>query len=223
MKKLLVLIIIALSGPSMAQIGVSGGGTFMKGFGQPRPWGGLHFGLEIPRDDAVSFYGRVTHHFRQSNRDSIYTNAIARDVTTSPYAIQVAGQSSMNYTMLEGGTRYYIGDGYDFGWAAYGGTNMMLIFNGVKTQYYGYDEELYELQPGSDRKGSIFSFGFGLAGGGKYTMENVGTIYFDLSLSYLIFGQASNSMAETQFYQDYGLFSPLLFNFALGFRRDLVF
>lgn len=222
MKKILIILSIMLGGSSFAQLGVNAGTSMLKGFGQPRPWGGLHFGIEIPRDDAVSIYGRVTHHFKQQNQDSIYTNAIARDVSTTPYTIQVSGVSSMNYTVIEGGTRYYLGDGYDFGWAAYGGTNLSLIFNGVKTQYFNFDETLYELQSGADRKGTIFSLAFGLGGGVKYSMEEIGTLYFDLGLNYVIFGQASNETAYIQLQQD-GLYRSLLFNFNLGFRRDLTF
>ncbi len=222
MKNLLIILMVFVGGTSFAQIAVNAGGSMLKGFGQPRPWGGLHFGIEIPRDDAVSIYGRVTHYFKQVNQDSLLTNAIAREVTTTPYTIQVSGLSSMNYTVLEGGTRYYLGNGYDFGWAAYGGTNLALIFNGVKTQYFNFDETLYELQSGSDRKGTIFSLAFGLAGGVKYTMEDIGTLYFDMGLNYVIFGQASNDMAALQFSSS-GLYRPLLFNFNIGFRKELTF
>lgn len=221
MKKLLILLTITLCGTTYAQVGLSVGTNMLKGFGKPRPWAGLHFGMEIPRDDAVSIYGRVSQYLKQNNQESFLTTAIARDVSTVPYTVSVEGLSSMNYTILEGGTRYYLGDGYDFGWAAYGGSNMMLIFNTVKTEYTGFDETLYELQNGSERKGSIISFGFGLGGGVKYSMEEVGTFYFDAVLNYVIFGQASNQMAaDTQFYQS-GLYSPLIFTFNLGFRRDL--
>lgn len=223
MKRLLILLAIAISGTSFAQVGVSAGTNVLKGFGKPRPWAGVHLGLEIPRDDAVSIYGRVSHYLKQENQESFLTTATARDFSTTPFTVSVEGLSSMNYTILEGGTRYYLGDGYDFGWAAYGGSNMMLIFNKVTTQYSGYDETLYELQEGSDRTGSIISFGFGLGGGLKYSMEEVGTFYFDAVLNYVIFGQASNTMATTQFNPSGGLYSPLIFTFNLGFRKDLNF
>lgn len=222
MKKLLVILVLAMAGNSFAQIGVSAGGSMLKGFGKPRPWGGIHFGIEVPRDDAISIYGRVTQHFKQENQDSISTTVIARDFNTSPYTKLVSGISSMNYTVIEGGTRYYLGDGYDFGWAAYGGSNFSLIFNTVKTNYQDFDETLYEFQDGSSRKGSIFSLAFGLGGGAKYSLEEVGTFYFDLGLSYILLFQPSNAMAQAQFNSN-GLYSPLLFNFNLGFRRDLNF
>jgi len=222
MKKfLVVLVMIALGGTATAQVGISGGGSMLKGFGTPGVWGGLHFGLEIPRDDAISIYGRLAHHFARSGQDSIFTSAIANDVTTTPYVIDVNGVSRMNYTTLEGGTRYYLGDGYDFGFAAYGGSNLMLIFNGVRNRFDNFDQTEYTLidNSGGDR-GSIFSLAFGLSGGMKYSLEEIGTFYFDLSLNYVIFGQASNDAAAQQFAQG-GLYQPLIFTFNAGFRRDI--
>ncbi|MBL4862513.1 MAG: hypothetical protein JKY09_05800 [Crocinitomicaceae bacterium] len=221
MKNSILVVALLVSGGLFAQVGINAGGSLLKGFGQPKPWGGIHIGVEIPRDDAISIFGRVTHHLKQNNKDSLFTSAVARDITTTPYTIPVSGISSMNYTILEGGTRYYLGNGYDYGWAAYGGTNLMLIFNGVKTKYSPYDEALYELQDGADRKGAIVSFAFGIGGGVKYTMTGVGTIYFDTNISYIVFGTASNAMASQQFAES-GLFSQLLFNFNLGFRKDLL-
>ncbi len=219
MKKFLVFIAIALSGTSFAQVGVSAGGNMLVGFGAQRTWGGLHIGLEVPRDDAVSIYGRISHYFPQSGRDSIATFATARDITTSPYTISVNGVSRMNYTTIEGGTRYYLGDGYDFGWAAYGGSNLMLIFNGVRNRYADFNETLYELDDGGAQRGTIFSLAFGLGGGLKYSVENAGTFYFDMSLAYVILGQASNQVAQQA--ANVGLYSPLLFSFNMGYRRDI--
>ncbi|XOV67254.1 MAG: hypothetical protein ACFHU9_16685 [Fluviicola sp.] len=220
MKKFLVLMAIALGGTSFAQVGVNGGGNMLVGFGSQRVWGGLHMGLEIPRDDAVSIYGRLSHYFSRSGQDSIYASAVARDISTTPYVINVAGVPRMNYTTLEGGTRYYLGDGYDFGWAAYGGSNLMLIFNGVRNRYENYDESLYELQDSGAQRGTIFSLAFGLGGGLKYSMENVGTVYFDLALAYVLLGQPSNELA-TNVANNSGLWSPLLFTFNMGYRRDI--
>lgn len=220
MKKILVLIAIALSGTGFAQVGVSAGTDMLVGFGAQRTWGGIHIGLEIPRDDAISMYGRVSHYFAQSSVDSITTSAIAKDVSTNPYIVDVKGIARMNYTTIEGGTRYYLGDGYDFGWAAYGGSNLMLIFNGVRNRYDDFDETLYNLQTTGAQRGAIFSLGFGLGGGVKYSLENVGTFYFDMSLAYIIFGQASNAAAAAQFSTG-GLYRPLLFTFNLGYRRDI--
>ncbi len=211
---------IALSGTSFAQVGISAGTNMLVGFGAQRTWGGLHFGLEIPRDDVISLYGRVSHYFARSSMDSIYNSAIAKDpINTTPFSVPVSGVARMNYTTLEGGTRYYLGDGYDFGWAAYGGSNLMLIFNGARNRYEDFDDVLYELDGGAPQRGTIFSLGFGLGGGVKYSVENLGTFYFDLSLAYILLGQASNTVANQV--ASTGLYQPLLFTFNVGYRRDI--
>lgn len=220
MKKLVLLLALLTSGTLSAQIGVSGGGSLLKGFGRPKPWGGLHVMVEVPRDDQTSYFGRITHHFKQYSPDSTSATIIARDITnTFPTTQSIGAISSMNYTILEGGVRYYLGNGYDFGWAGYGGTTMMLIFNGVKTDYSDFDQGLYELDQGYGRKGSIVSFAFGLAGGVKYTAPGVGTFYFDTNLAYIVYGIPSN---ETALYGSNGLYTQLLFNFNLGFRKDIL-
>jgi hypothetical protein len=217
MRGLVLILALFLAGSVSAQVGITAGGSVLKSFGVPKPWGGLHFGFEVPRDDQVSIYGRVTHHFKQNSADSIFTTAIAKDVTTSPYTMSVSGVSSMNHTILEGGTRYYIGNGYDYGWAAYGGSNLMLIFNTVKNDFQDYDQVLYTLGDDMERKGSIVSFGFGLGGGVKYTITGVGTMYFDTNLNYIVVGLPSNNTAAST-----DLWRQLIFNFNLGFRKDIL-
>lgn len=219
MKIIALIATLMLSGAVSAQLGITAGGSLLKGFGQPTPWGGLHIGVEVPRDDAVSIYGRVTHHFKQKSKDSSLVPVIANELTTIPYSYNINGISSMNYTMIEGGTRYYLGNGYDFGWAAYGGTNIMLVFNTIKMEYEGYDEVAYTISGGAERKGSIVSLGFGLGGGVKYSMPAIGTFYFDTGLSYLIAGLSSNQLASDQ---SSFFYSPLFFNFNLGFRKDIL-
>lgn len=218
MKLITVIFALCLTGTVSAQAGISVGASMLNGFGRPTPYGGFHLGVEVPRDDAVSIYARLTHHFKHKTAGTdIQLYAI--ELTTLPFLANVGTTSSFNYTMLEGGTRYYIGNGYDFGWAGYGGTNIMLAFNSVKTDVDEYNETLYESADDYRGKGSIVNLGVGLSGGVKYTIAGVGTPYFDIGVSYIIMAMASNTIAN-----DGALVhaSPLLFNFSLGFRKDLI-
>ena len=214
MKNILVIILIVLSGTLNAQVSVNGGASMLVGFANPGPWGGIHVGLEVPRDDAVSFYGRFTHHFRNSG-DSIGALLVPKTDVTLPW-LTVGSSPSMDYNILEGGTRYYLGNGFDYGFAAYGGSCIMLVFNSVKAKYDGFDETNYEVDQSSRYNGSIFSLGFGLGGGVKYSSGRLGTFYFDLNIAYMIFAQGSN----TGIYG--GLYNPLIFNFNLGWRKDIL-
>lgn len=214
MRKYLVIIALLVAGNVSAQVSFNAGSSTLKGFGTDKWFTGLHVGIEVPRDDAMSFYGRYTHHFSRTG-DSTLVSAVATETSTTPYLIQVMSSSTMNYNIFEGGTRYYLGDGFDFGFAGYGGTSFMIVYNKVKTKYEDFDETLYEIDGSTSRNGGIFSIGAGLLGGVKYTVPRIGTFYSDFSISYMLLGQASESSVYT------GLYSNLFFGINVGYRRDL--
>lgn len=229
MKKFLLLIMLIFAGSIYAQqLSIHGGGSMLLGFKAPGPWGGLHLGLEIPRDDAISFYGRYTHLFarKTSEENAVGLKSIKFDSFGNPLLAEgdlflpaATANYAMDYNILEGGTRYYIGNGFDYGWAAYGGSSIMLIFNSVKQKDPSdYNEEFYAVDEtfANDRSGSIFSLGFGLAGGVKFSSGRAGTFYLDLGLAYMIFAQGSTDQVSAAQY------NPLIFNFALGYRRDIL-
>ncbi len=217
MKKAIVIFGLILTGISAsAQVGLSGGFNVLKGFGIPKPFVGLHLGVEIPRDDENSLYGRISFYGKQQEDIKSLTYVTAINPSTNPYSLNVGYRNSMNYTVLEGGNRYYIGDGYDSGFGGYGGGTVMVIFNSVKRKYDDYDQTLYVLPATELSKGSIFNLGFGLNGGLKYTFAGVGSIYGDASFGYVILGQASNTTASST-----NLYSNLIFNFNFGFRKEL--
>jgi len=211
----LVLALLILGNYSNAQFGLSGGVSMLKGFGIPQPFVGFHIGGELPRDDQNSIYGRISFYAKQTETISSTTMLTANDLLTIPYNINVAYKSSMNYTVLEGGNRYYIGDGYDSGFGAYGGGNFMIMFNSVKRNYDDYDETKYSLPVTETPRGSIFSVAFGLNGGVKHTFAGVGTLYGDAGFGYVLIGKPSNGTAQTT-----NLYSNLLFTFSIGFRKE---
>jgi hypothetical protein len=215
--KYLVVVVILLIGSTaaQAQFGVSGGMSVLKGFGVQKPYIGMHFGGEIPRDDQISLYARLSLYARQQEPTNGFTIVTATDFTTVPYSQTISYSSTFNYTIVEGGTRYYIGNGYDSGFGAYGGSTVMLAVNSVKRRYDDYDQAKYELPSSELSKGSIFNLGFGLGGGLKNTFAGIGTVYFDMNLAYMILSTASNSTA-----QNTSLYAPLLFSFNFGFRKE---
>ena len=215
MKNIIVIIIIAMSSFGNAQVGISAGTSMLLPFKQGvKPYAGFHIGVEIPRDDQMSIYGRYTHHFSQNTPFTYSLFATPININDGLQYISVEANPSMNYNMLEGGARYYLGDGFDYGWAGYGGTNVMLILNKVKGNYGDFDDALYQIELAQRVDGSLFCLGAGLGGGVKYSDARIGTFYFDLNLNYIIFAYPSSSNMNTS------LFSPLIFNFNLGYRRD---
>ena len=216
MKNLILVIVIFLTGSVFGQVSMTAGGSTLFGIiRDAKPWGGFHIGLEIPRDDQTSFYIRYTHHFKQHMKDSTFAWLTPKDPLNFEYPV-INGLTSVNYNIIEGGTRYYLGDGFDFGWAAYGGTNVMFIVNSIKDNYDDYDEALYALDDMYRYSGTFFWIGAGLGGGVKYTAPRYGTFYLDLNLNYILIGQPSTPVP------DLSLISPLIFNINLGYRKDLI-
>lgn len=218
MIKKIVLVFIGMSAfYSFSQFGISGGVSMLKAFGTPKPYIGFHLGGELPQDDQNSFYGRISFYAKQLStiENATYVEAI-NPMTTFPSTMTVPFKNSMNYTIIEGGRRYYIGDGYDSGFGGYGGAKFMAIFNTVKRIYGDYDQTKYRLTSTEFPKGSIFNLGVGFGGGVKYTLAGIGTVYLDIDAAYIIYPIASNSTASGT-----DLYSPLLFSFNLGFRKDI--
>lgn len=215
MKNYILLLVVFISSIAGAQVSINGGASMLLGFSEPGPWGGIHIGVEVPRDDAVSIYGRFTHHFRRTG-DSIQQPIFANDPLLVPGVLTINSAPTMDYNIIEGGTRYYLGNGFDYGFAAYGGSCIMLVFNSVKAKYDGFDESLYYLDDTYRYEGTIFSLGLGLGGGMKYSTARFGTYYFDLNLAYMIFAQGSNANIAAD------LYNPLIFNFNLGWRKDIL-
>lgn len=223
MKNLITLLAIMITLSGYSQVSILGGMNLLKSFSPDRPYGGFHLGLEIPRDDAISIYGRYSHYFSQSGVEVFTPQDYAiyiepRDPMSGLVGEYIGVTPRMNYHIIEGGTRYYLGNGFDYGFAAYGGSNLMVMFNKVKLDYDPYDEVNYVVSDdySAFSEGSIFSLGFGLGGGVKYTMAPYGTFYFDANVNYLILGQPSSNRVYG------GMFRQLLFAFNLGYRKDFM-
>lgn len=219
MKSILItLLIIFLGATTFAQTGISGGMSLIKAFGVPKAYPGLHFGFEIPRDDEVSYFARITATLANpiEGYDSTRVEAIDPS-TTFPGVLDIDFQPTYNYINIEGGTRYYLGSGYDYGFSVYGGSLFMLSINSIKARYGDYDESKYTLPDGFDTKGRILGLNLGLNAGVKNHFS-FGMLYFDITFAYSLFAIPNNALAQSVGGQN---FSPLNFAFNLGFRKDL--
>ena len=215
-----VLLIVAFN--LQSQVSLSLGSGVLQGFGVPKLFFGFHGGFELPRNNDVTLYLRMGYFLPRKEDDVMTSNLTAKDLTASPYNLSVNYLTSTNYTTIEGGTRYYLGNDYDNGFSVYGGSNFMLIINSVKRNYEKLDvtgqytwENDYELPASEEVKGTILSLALGLQGGIKYTIPAKGTIYADITGNYTLFGKASNESVSTS------LYAPMVFIFNVGYRKDL--
>lgn len=213
-----LIIVLLVSCNTFSQTGISIGGSIISGFGNRNKLPGINLGIEIPSDNETSLFIRASFSTRSTYSESVLFQAI--DPLTFPVVKSGVCDFKNGMFNLEGGTRHYLGEGYDSGLALYGGYIFMLNTNGVvRKEATGVDETKYEFvnsvgEPYS-KKGRIVSLNVGLNVGFKKHI-GVGMVFFDVSAAYSILGLSSNNLAN-----EYGTFSPLIFAFNLGFRRDL--
>lgn len=218
MKIISFLILVLISCHAYTQTGIAVGGTLINGFGSQKNLPGISLGVEIPRDNESSLFIRSSFTTRSTTSESVLFQAI--DPLTSPVVKNGVCDFKNGIFNLEGGTRYYFGEGYDSGLALYGGTIVMMNTNGVvRREATGVDETKYEfvnsLGNPYTKKGRIISLNIGVNVGIKKHI-GVGMVFFDVTAAYSLLGLSSNDLAK-----DYGTFSPLIFAFNIGFRRDL--
>jgi len=220
MKRYLAIIAIFISVGANAQVGVTGGASFLKGFGVDGLYKGLHLGVEVPRDDMVSFYGRMIVTLPNYYTDTMQAAAI-NPATTFPSQVFASTKFGSSYMNLQAGTRYYLGNGYDYGFSAYGGSIFELTTMGVtRHNQESIDESKYVFvdshgEPVSDTRGRVLGFSLGLNAGVKYNLP-FGLFYFDITGSYLVFGFSSNQLAAS-----YNSMAPLSFGFNFGFKKEI--
>lgn len=215
-----ILLFSFLVGDFFSQISANAGMGSLKGFGAKKTFFGFNLGLEYPRSNQATLYGRISYYIPRNEDDSTQAYASAISTTTFPYQLQRNYTISTGYLTIEGGTRYYLLNGYDNGFSFYGGSTLLLCVNNIKKKFadwdYPYDEAEY--QNYGDSKGTILNLGIGLQGGLKYTFPGSGTIFFDFSGNYLVVRKGSNDVIyETT---NYPFDSALLFTFNLGIRKD---
>jgi len=210
----IVFLFVFLS--SHAQLSLAGGTGMLNAFGVKKTFFGLHLGGELPQNNQVTFYGRLSYFFPIQEEDSTQAVAVGNDFTVSPYQINVNSINKTNFVLIEGGTRSYIGNGFDNGFSGYGGGKTSLMINRINAKTDFYDKSKYSLDESSLGEGTILSICLGLQGGLKYTFPALGTIYLDASLDYILFASPSNNNISTSYFPN----QRILFVTSLGFRKD---
>ena len=215
-----ILFVTFLASNLFSQLSLNGGLGTLNGFGVKKTFFGLNLGLEYPKSNQTTIFGRIAYYIPRNEDDSTQAYASAISTTTFPYTLQRNYIVSTGYLTIEGGTRYYLLNGYDNGFSIYGGSTILVCVNKIKRNYgdwnYTYNEANYENY--GDAKGTILNLGVGLQGGLKYTFPSIGTFFCDLSGNYLIIRQASNGVVNES--TNYPFNSAMLFTFNLGFRKD---
>lgn len=213
-----VVLLFCANSSVFSQFGIGGGLSGLYGFGSPKSFSGFNLLAELPQDDEMTYFGKITYLFPRTD-DKSYLEFLNNN---NP---MLSGQTfeynfSMDYLLLEGGKRYYIGEGYESGLAGYGSSNIVLILNSVRKNfdYKEFNASDYNIETVSPERGRIFSLGLGLNVGGKYTVPSInGAFYADLGLNYLLLQPMfsnQTSVGGSTFIRS------LFFTFNLGFRKN---
>ena len=221
--QVLILFFLLLKTSLFGQLGITGGLGTMNGFGIKKTFYGFNLGLEYPRSNENTIFGRFAYYIPRNNTDSIiaFADVISPSPPGAPLILQRNYIVSTGFTTIEGGTRQYLINAYDNGFSVYGGSTIMLCINSIKKNYenwnHPYNESDY--QNYGEEKGTILNLGVGIQGGLKYTFPSLGTIFCDLSGTYLIVSTSSNDAVYVS--ENYPFNSATLFSVNLGFRKDL--
>lgn len=214
-----VLVTFCFGTAAFSQFAIGGGPALLKAFGVKSPYIGLSVIGEVPMDEQSSYYGKLGYFGKQQGANAlIYAYAI--DVNTAPQVLSINSRQTFNYITIEGGRRYYFGNGYDYGFAPYGGTHLMAVFNQITQTTDNFDKSKYTLNgtgTGSESRGSIFNLAFGLSGGLKNDFA-WGTLYLDVAFDYFILSKATNQAAVNG-YNELG--SSVLFTFGVGYKKSI--
>ena len=215
-----ILFFSFLSSDFFSQISANAGLGTINGFGVKKTFVGLNLGLEYPRSNQTTIYGRIAYYVPR-NQDSTQAYSSAISTTTFPYTLPRNYIISTGYLTIEGGTRNYLINGYDNGFSVYGGSTILLCVNNIKKKFADWNYPNYneaEYQNYGDNKGTILNLGVGLQGGLKYTFPSIGTFFCDFSGNYLVVRQASNDLIYES--TNYPMQSGILFTFNFGYRKD---
>lgn len=211
-----ILFTFLITQKSKAQLSISGGTNLLNSFGVSKTFYGLHIGAELPQNSLVTFYGRLNYFFPRAEMDSSSAVAVGKDFTVNPYQINVKYLNTTSFISVEGGTRSYVGNGYDNGFSGYGGGKTSLLISRIGAKVNDYNTGLYTIDDETLGKGSILGICLGLQGGIKYTFPGFGSLYLDGSIDYLLFAQPSNQSIYTSYYP----VQRIIFITTVGLRKE---
>lgn len=220
MKKLSLFIFLMSVFSAKAQVGITVGGVLLNPLGgiQKNNFG-LGLGVEFATDDQSTMYLNLSICSAAGQEDSV--RFYSKDLTITPYVLDINSKINNTLFMLEGGNRrYLIGDAFDYGFGLYGGLSYQLFINRTKIKTIEeYDENNYVILNSENlelpKNGSMISGGIGLHAGVKHQFAR-GVVFLESSISFHLLFIPTNDIAI-----DYGDYSNAFFKVMIGYRKDI--
>ena len=209
---LLIFVLTAFSYIGNAQrFGVGGSFDVLNPIGKKKFLPGVSVFFDVPKTDNIAFYGKVGYYFPSSIVDSS-AYVIAIDPMTNPYQSSAENKTVVNTISLQGGTKYFVGNAYNVGFAGQFDTRIRLLVSPVKSSITGYDASKYQQDPMvASTAGKYVSMVLyaGVGAGVKYS-QPWGTLFATANLDLLLF-----------YLRPTALTSSFLFSLEVGYRRDI--
>jgi hypothetical protein len=215
MKLSLLVLVLVYSKLLFSQLSMGAGTSMLFEYGNKTPFLGLHISGEYNNGEERHSYGKLFYTIPQViSTDSLQLDN--NDVNAVYYG-KALSRITFNYSGIEFGKRLYFGEKAEYGFSAYGSTNVILILNQVKRDVDKFDEVKFKKPTSSSINGSWLGIAAGINGGVQHAFV-FGTVYLDASGSYLLTAFPSN-----QSVQDIASPQRINFNFTLGIKKVIFY
>lgn len=216
-RKVVVLFLLFASfiwQPLNAQFSVGGGLSSFHGLNIDVNRFGLNVFVESPRTTNNTLMVRASIMLPDKNTKTSEVEKIDPNDFSIPTKVEAEAVSKTSYFAVDGGTRFYLINDYDIGFAVYGGGHLKGILSSYSATYRlpdSLDANDYNTQT-QDKSFSLL-FGFGGNIGVKYQLPLRGALLFDFGAE-IITGLYDPNLILTN------EISPLSFFFNLSYRFD---
>jgi hypothetical protein len=191
--------------------GVGGSFDILNPVGKKKFLPGVTVFFDVPKTDNIAFYGKLGYYFPTSIVDT-NAYAIAIDPMTNPYQVSAENKTVINIISLQGGTKYFVGNAYNVGFAGMFDTHFRLLVSPVKSSVTGYDAKIYQQDPNvPTTAGKYVSMNLfaGVGAGVKYS-QPWGTLFASANIDLILF-----------YLRPTALTSSFMLSVEVGYRRDI--
>lgn len=211
-KLILALMFVLTSSGISAQYSIGGGLSAFGGFDTEFTRIGINGFYEVPRNEVNTFYIRGTLTIPLNVIDTINVEGNPNNPPT-PFVKQVELKRRTTMFSVDGGTRIYLYNTYDAGFAVYGGFHLKGILASYSERLGDYDTDLYTPQQGTFPKSTSLLMSIGGNLGFKYQLPMNGSITADVTVDVIRRLHDPASILGQEI-------APLSFSLNLGYRFD---
>jgi hypothetical protein len=178
MKRILFLLTVVCSLQVSAQYSIGGGFSTFNSTNSGITRVGLHLFYENPHNEVTSFYLRSLFTLPVKRFDSLSLALVGFEPGLPAFA-SVGREIKTTYIAVDGGTRRYIFNTYDSGFAVFGHLHLKGVLARYSEEVDDYNEELYQPNDPVFPDGLALLLGIGADIGFKWQLPSTGSFLFE--------------------------------------------